>query len=103
MELQKGLKALFEAMQMDNLLVETSLELPILSFIQDFIFLCDEIRSEMDIVNYWHVDISIATEIFHLFMEVLRSESKIVEMAWESKDTDEEYEDEECTSDEDSD
>lgn len=69
--LKEALEELFEALNMDTVLVENKLKVTTKEFVTDFIHMCDEIKSAEDIVETWHVDIELAKTLFSLFSEVV--------------------------------
>ena len=62
---------LFEALNLDTVLVEGKLEVSTRDFIKDLVKMCDEVKSEKDIVNMWHIDQALAQTLFSLFSEVV--------------------------------
>ena len=64
-------KELFKALHMDTVLVEGELEVSIKDFIKDLVKMSDEVKSDKDIVNMWHVDPVLAQTLFSLFSEVV--------------------------------
>ena len=64
-------KELFKALHMETVLVEGELEVSIKDFIKDLVKMCDEVKSDKDIVNMWHVDPVLAQTLFSLFSEVV--------------------------------
>ena len=69
--LKEAMEELFTALNMENLLVENELKVFSKDFIKDFIKMSDEIRTEQDIVDMWHIDPAVAHPVFLLFTEVL--------------------------------
>ena len=70
-ELREALEELFGALRTEFLLLENEVEISSRSFIKDFIKMSDEVRSEKDIIEIWHVDPTTAFNIFMVFEEVL--------------------------------
>lgn len=62
---------LFTALNMETLLVENELKVSSKNFIKDFIKMSDEIKTEQDIVDMWHINPAVAHPIFLLFTEVV--------------------------------
>ena len=89
-ELKTAIEKLFEALGIDNLLVENNLEIPVPSFIKDFIYMCDEIHSELDIVDFWHIDLSIALKVYQKYLDFLVSNDYCERTDGESEASDEE-------------
>ena len=70
-ELMESIEELFTALKVDNVMIENELEVTVASFAADFIKMCDEIKSDKDIVELWHIDPEIASKLFDLFNEVV--------------------------------
>ena len=90
--LKDAFKELFEALNMDTVLVEGKLEVTTKDFIKDFITMCDEVKSDRDIVITWHVDPILAKTLFSLFSEVVFGS----DCDDDSLDTDSEHCDSDC-------
>ena len=73
-QLKEALKELFEALGVVTLLIENELDINVDDFIRDFIRMCDEIKSDTDIVNLWHVDSLVASDVYKLFIEILHDD-----------------------------
>ena len=73
-ELRCALKELFAAMSVKELKVESQLCLTISSFVNDFIKIVDEIKTEADIVHNWHVSSDVASKVFSTLNDVLYGE-----------------------------
>ena len=108
-DIKTALKELFEALGIEKIMVENSLEIPPHSFIKDFIHMCDEIHGAMDIVDLWHIDVSLAADVYKLYIDILESieeRGSVVAASVEEdsdKDTDNEDLDDSNSDDEDSD
>ena len=76
-ELREALDELFSALGAELLLLEDEVEISSKSFIKDFIKMSDEVKSENDIVEIWHIDRAIASSVFEVFEEVLFGESEM--------------------------
>ena len=70
-DVKEALTDFFNDLGLKSLLVEGELEIPIVGFIKDFMRMCDEVQSERDIVELWHIDMHIASEVYQLFKEVV--------------------------------
>ena len=75
--LNEGVKELFTAMGIDVLFVENEFQIPVSSFVKDFLKMLDEIKKEQDIIDLWHIDPEVASSLFQLFSEVVFGESDI--------------------------
>ena len=71
LDLKEGLDELFATLKVKTILVEDKFKVGIKNFITDFIKMADEIHSEDDIVNIWHIDPTVASKIFLLFNDVV--------------------------------
>ena len=69
--LKEALEDLFVAMKCDTIVIEKELEVTTTSFIKDFLKMIDEITSEQDIIDMWHIDQSVAHGIFLVYTEVV--------------------------------
>ena len=69
--LTEAFEELFEALNMDTVLVESELKITTKEFVKDFLHMCDEVKSAKDIVETWHVDSVLAKTLFSLFSEVV--------------------------------
>ena len=56
---------------MEVVVIEDELEVTTESFIKDFVKVLDEVRSENDLVEMWHLNPSVAHKVFMLFQEVV--------------------------------
>ena len=74
-ELKQAIEELFAAMGQDMILIEGELGVTASSFAKDFAKLIDEVRDENDIMEIWHIESSLAQEIFLLFKEVVYGDS----------------------------
>ena len=54
--LREAMQDLFETQGIVSLLVEDELDIKIDDFITDYLCMCDEINSQNDIVEIWHID-----------------------------------------------
>ena len=70
-DVKDALTELFTVLSIDNLLIENELKVTTSSFINDFLKMSDEIKSDQDIVDIWHIDKAIATQLYMLFYEVV--------------------------------
>ena len=70
-EVRVAFEELFSTLKMSTILVEGELEMKTSSLIKDFLKMSDEIKSVNDIVNLWHIDQSIAQNMFMLFDEIV--------------------------------
>ena len=70
-ELIEALEELFTALRMEVVVIEDELEVTTESFIKDFVKVLDEVRSENDLVEMWHLNPSVAHKVFMLFQEVV--------------------------------
>ena len=70
-EVREAFEELFSTLKMNTILVEGELEIKTSSLIKDFLKMSDEIKSVNDIVNLWHIDRSIAKNMFMLFDEIV--------------------------------
>ena len=70
-ELKEAMGELFAAMGADTLLVEDELEVTTKNFVKDFLKMSDEVKTENDIIEIWHIDKTVAHQIFMLFNEVV--------------------------------
>ena len=70
-ELREALEELFDALGTESLLLENEVEISSDSFIKDFIKMSDEVKSEKDIVEIWHLNPIVASDVFMVFEEVL--------------------------------
>ena len=69
------------------------------SFAKDFIKLIDEVKDERDIMELWHIEFSLAQELFLLFKEVVYGDkgdgdeetSDDIESVSDSDETDESF------------
>ena len=89
-ELKNALNELFEVLSVKCIKVETSLEISCADFIRDLMRVIDEIKSAVDIVRLWHIDLQLAVQVFDVVQEVLfeedTSEDGVVEEMEESHD-----------------
>ena len=69
--LSEALEELFKAMKTDTIVIEKELEVSTTSFIKDFLKMLDEISSEQNITDLWHIDESVAHSIFLVYNEVV--------------------------------
>ena len=74
-ELKQAIEELFAAMGQDMILIEGELGVTASSFAKDFVKLIDEVRDENDIMEIWHIESSLAQELFLLFKEVVYGDS----------------------------
>ena len=70
-KLKNGLTDLFDALNTTSIMVESALEVDVSSFIKDFIYMADEIKSETDIIELWSIDLSLASEVYSIFKEIV--------------------------------
>ena len=70
-ELKQAIEELFDALGLDRILMEGELAVTTSSFAKDFIKLIDEVKDERDIMELWHIEFSLAQELFLLFKEVV--------------------------------
>ena len=70
-ELKEAMGELFAALGADTLLVEGELEVTAKNFVKDFLKMSDEVNTESDIIEMWHIDKTVAHKIFMLFNEVV--------------------------------
>ena len=99
--LNEALEELFDALGLKTLLLENEVEISSSSFIRDFIKMVDEVHSEKDIVDIWHVDQALANTLFTVFEEVLFGVPEIIyDHTFEYNDNSEEDETSEIDSDE---
>ena len=85
-ELYEALLELFDVMSLESITVESSLEISCESFAKDVMRMVDELKSSLDIVQFWHVNYELATNVFAVIQDVLHSDFEIME---ESSETDE--------------
>ena len=67
---------LFEAMDLKEVKVEDDLSMSTSSFLTDFIHMIDEIKGPSDIVQLWHVDGTIADQMYDVMQEVICCEDE---------------------------
>ena len=84
-ELKLAIEELLAARGLDTLLIEGELDVTIPSFAKDFVKCIDEIEGHNDIVEMWHIDPSLASELFLLFKEIVYGDPVI------DSDEEEEY------------
>ena len=75
-ELKQAIEELFAALGLDTILMEGELAVTTSSFAKDFIKLIDEVKDERDIMELWHIESSIAHELFLLYKEVVYGDKK---------------------------
>ena len=103
-DLTDALEELFEALQIDTILVEDELEVSTASFIKDFMKNLDEIKAAADIVDMWHTDSGVAEKVFTTFEEVIfGGQDSIIENDTVSEETDSDSDDLDVSSDSDCD
>ena len=107
-ELRFALKELFAAMSMKELKVENNLHLGISNFVDDFIKVIDEVKTDADIIDNWHISPAIASKVFSTLNNVLHgdelSDSETSESSSEEdEDSFDEEEDSSNTEEEDGD
>ena len=73
-ELRFALKELFAAMSMKELKVENNLHLGISNFVDDFIKVIDEVKTDADIIDNWHISPAIASKVFSTLNNVLHGD-----------------------------
>ena len=73
-ELMCALKELFTVMGVKEIKVESSLSLGIANFVNDVVKVVDELKTEEDIVQRWHVSEEMARKMFSTLNEVLYGE-----------------------------
>ena len=73
-ELRCALKELFNVMAVKEIKVESSLSLGIENFVNDVLKVVDELKTEEDIVQSWHVSEKIAKKVFSTLDDVLYGE-----------------------------
>ena len=88
-------------MSVKELKVENNLHLGISNFVDDFIKVIDEVKSDADIVNNWHISPAIASKVFSTLKNVLHgdelSDSDASESSVEDEDSFDEEEDNSST------
>ena len=95
----QAIEELLAAMGLDMILIEGELGVTASSFAKDFIKLIDEVKNENDIMEIWHIESSLAQELFLLFKEVVYGETcesnddtnDIIESDFESDELDESF------------
>ena len=70
----QNLKELFAAMSMKELKVENNLHLGISNFVDDFIKVIDEVKTDADIIHNWHISPAIASKVFSTLNNVLHGD-----------------------------
>ena len=98
-ELKQAIEELFDALGLDRILMEGELAVTTSSFAKDFIKLIDEVKDERDIMELWHIEFSLAQELFLLFKEVVYGDkgdgdeetSDDIESVSDSDETDESF------------
>ena len=73
-ELRCALKELFTVMAVKEIKVESSLSLGIANFVNDVVKVVDELKTEEDISQRWHVSEEIARKVFSTLNDVLYGE-----------------------------
>ena len=100
-ELRFALKELFAAMSVKELKVENNLHLGISNFVDDFIKVIDEVKTDADIIDNWHISPAIASKVFSTLKNVLHgdelSDSDASESSVEDEDSFDEEEDNSST------
>ena len=91
-ELFEALLELFETMALTSIRVESSLEVSCESFAKDVLKMVDEVKSSLDIIHFWHVELELASKVFAVIQEVLCSDFEVMggsdEDTWESESSD---------------
>ena len=70
-EVDSALSDLFSVMNLSHLKVENRLSLSKYSFVKDLKRKIDEIKCPNDIVDFWHVPMQVAVNIFAVLQEVI--------------------------------
>ena len=103
-DLTEALEELFDALQINTILVEDELEVSTASFIKDFMKNLDEIKAAADIVDVWHIDSGVADKVFMTFEEVIfGGQVSIIENDTVCEETDSDSDDLDLSSDSDND
>ena len=77
-DLKDAIEELFAALRINTILVENELKVTTKSFIIDFVKMVDEVKSDKDIVDIWHIDAKIAHQLFQVLTEVVLDDTDIV-------------------------
>ena len=73
-ELSLALKELFQGLGIGKIEVESRLEMSVENFTSDLIKCFDEVTEPSDIVKLWHVSDSLATDLYSVCQEVMKTE-----------------------------
>ena len=88
-------------MSVKELKVENNLHLGISNFVDDFIKVIDEVKTDADIIHNWHISPAIASKVFSTLKNVLHgdelSDSDASESSVEDEDSFDEEEDNSST------
>ena len=87
-DLKGGIKDLFRGLGLSFIEIESKLKLSIDNFTEDFVKTFDEVSDSTDIVKLWHVDESLADDLYSVCLEVLENCEEVDEVFIQESDSD---------------